>query len=62
MSDKPERSRQKKPKDRKQGLLLLNAVAEAMPHYPLDQSFASELPSELLTYFEDWKKDVQKLG
>lgn len=59
MSDKPGRSQQKKPKDRKQGLLLLHAVAEAMPHYPLDQAFASELPSELLSHFDEWRNSLE---
>lgn len=57
MSEKPERNPLKKPKDHKQGLALLDAVALAMPHYPLDDAFVSELPVELLSHFERWTKD-----
>lgn len=59
MSEKPERNRQKKPKDLKQGLLLLAAIEQAMPHYPLDEAFASQLPPELLPYFEEWQAGQQ---
>ena len=55
MSDKPERNRQKKPKDRTQGQMLLSAIARAMPHYPLDDAFASQLPPELVPYFDEWR-------
>ena len=60
MAAKPGRNPQKKPKDRKQGLLLLGAIAEAMPHYPLDEDFVRELPPELLTHFEEWKRSANK--
>jgi hypothetical protein len=59
MAAKPSRNPQKKPKDRKQGFVLLDAVAEAMPHYPLDEDFVSELPAELVPYFEEWKQRSQ---
>lgn len=36
MSEQAKRNPLKRPKDRKQGLALLDAVVEAMPHYPLD--------------------------
>lgn len=54
MSEKPSRNPLKKPKDRKQGLALLDAVSQAMPHYPLGKAFVSELPDELLPHFENW--------
>lgn len=57
MSEKSARNPLKKPKDRKQGLALLDAVAQAMPHYPLDARFVSELPEELLPHFERWTRD-----
>jgi len=50
MADKPQRNALKRPKDRRQGMLLLDAVAEAMPHYPLDESFEVQLPGELSGY------------
>lgn len=55
MADKLERNPLKKPKDRKQGTILLNAIAQSMPIYPLDDAFAADLPPELKPYFETWK-------
>jgi hypothetical protein len=55
LSEKPARNPLKRPKDRKQGLALLDAVAEAMPHYPLDKDFMAELPAELLPYWQLWQ-------
>jgi hypothetical protein len=58
MAEKPGRNPQKKPKDHKQGIALLNAVWQAMPHYPLDADFAGSLPDELKPHFARW--DAQK--
>lgn len=60
MAEKPERNPQKKPKDRKQGTALLNAVWRTMPHYALDAGFYEELPGELKPHFERW--DTQRPG
>jgi hypothetical protein len=60
MAEKPGRSPQKKPKDRKQGMALLNAVWQTMPHYALGGAFYDELPDELKSHFEQW--DAQKPG
>lgn len=54
MAEKPERNPQKKPKDRKQGIALLDAVRETMPHYPLDAAFVDELPDALKPHYEAW--------
>jgi hypothetical protein len=54
MADQPKRSPQKRPKDRLQGTALLETVAEAMPHYPLDAAFAEQLPAPLRTLFDRW--------
>ncbi len=54
LSEKPTRNPLKRPKDRKQGLALLDTVAEAMPHYPLDTRFVAELPEELLPMWREW--------
>lgn len=54
LSGKAKRNSQKRPKDRQQGLLLLNATAEVMPHYPLDKAFKAQLPGELAPRFADW--------
>lgn len=55
MSEKPERNPQKRPKDRKQGIALLDAVRQTMPHYPLDAAFFDALPDALKRHFEDWE-------
>ena len=55
LADQPKRNPLKRGKDRKQGLALLDAVADAMPHYPLDDAFVTELPEELMPLFEQWR-------
>ena len=55
MSDQEKRNPLKRPKDKKQGIRLLDAIATYMPHYPLDSGFAAELPTELLPYLENWR-------
>jgi hypothetical protein len=47
--------RVKRLKDRRQGLALLDSVAEAMPHYSLDDCFAAAVPMELRPMWEDWR-------
>lgn len=46
----------KRRKDTVQGAALLDAVAEAMPHYSLGHEFVESLPEELKSYWEDWTK------
>ena len=58
MAAQAKRNPLKRPKDRKQGLALLDAVAEAMPHYPLDAEFVAELPVELLPFWDEWRGQV----
>jgi hypothetical protein len=60
MAEKPERNPQKKPKDRKQGMALLNAVWQTMPHYSLDTAFHKGLPDELKPHYERW--ELQRPG
>lgn len=55
MAAQAKRNPLKRPKDRKQGLALLDAVAAAMPHYPLDDAFAAEVPDELAPHFAEWQ-------
>jgi hypothetical protein len=55
MAAQRKRNPLKRPKDQLQGMALLDAVAEAMPHYPLDTVFESEIPNELAPYFEAWR-------
>ena len=58
MSDQEKRNPVKRPKDRKQGLALLNAVWEAMPQFPMDTDFRNALPEELLGYYDLWRGSV----
>ena len=46
----------KRRKDTVQGAALLDAVAEAMPHYSLGHEFLESLPDELVPYWEEWAK------
>jgi hypothetical protein len=54
MADQGKRNPLKRPKDFKQGIALLNAVATSMPHYPLAAAFEQQLPDELLAHFAAW--------
>lgn len=54
MAKKDGRNPLKQPKDEKQGMLLLDAVAEAMPHYKMGKEFASALPEELRPHYDRW--------
>lgn len=45
-------------KDRKQGLALLDAVRQAMPQYPLDETFEKGLPGDLAPRFHDWADQI----
>ncbi len=55
MSEQPKRNSLKRPKDLKQGMALLDAVAEAMPQYPLDGAFEALIPEELRAPFARWR-------
>lgn len=54
MASQTKRNPLKRPKDRMQGMALLDAVAEAMPHYPLDARFIASLPPALRPHYEAW--------
>jgi len=58
MADKPERDPQKKSKDHKQGIAVLDAVWLTMRHYPIENAFYEVLPDPLKAHFELW--DAQK--
>lgn len=58
MSGKETRDPLKRPKDRKQGLALLNAVRDCMPRYPLDNAFLSEIPPELEPWYQLWATEA----
>ena len=55
LAEKPGRNPLKSPKDRKQGELLLAAIVERMPHYPLDDEFRAELPEPLRKHLDEWQ-------
>lgn len=58
LSKKPKRNELKRPKDRRQGNQLLNAVRDHMSiTYPLDTDFVLDLPEELLPHFNQWAHD-----
>ncbi len=40
----------KRVKDERQGKAALEAIAQSMPHYPMDQAFVASLPDELKKY------------
>ena len=54
MSDQSKRNPLKRTKDRKQGLALLDAVADGMPHYRIDEEFVASLPEDLLPFWAMW--------
>jgi hypothetical protein len=54
LAEKPSRNPLKRDKDRKQGLALLDAVREAMPHYPLDAAFEAGIPADLEQVWREW--------
>jgi hypothetical protein len=56
LAEKPTRNTLKKPKDAKQGALLLSAIQARMPQYPLHDGFRQELPPELVGYFDAWRE------
>ncbi|WP_022694426.1 GSU2403 family nucleotidyltransferase fold protein [Ponticaulis koreensis] len=56
MSRQSKRNPNKRNKDRIQGNILLNAVRDAMSHYPLNEAFEASLPSELMMDFENWRR------
>ncbi|MEP7350506.1 MAG: GSU2403 family nucleotidyltransferase fold protein [Sphingorhabdus sp.] len=56
MADQAKRNPLKRPKDLKQGMALLDAVAAAMPQYPLDAAFEQTLPPELVPHYAAWTK------
>lgn len=54
LSAQAKRNPLKRRKDREQGLGVLDAVAKAMPHYPLDGGFEERIPIELRPHWQEW--------
>ena len=56
MSAQDKRNPLKRPKDARQGTVLLDVVADAMPQFPLDAGFEASLPAGLETHYGAWKE------
>ncbi len=57
LSKQDKRNALKRPKDERQGNLVLDAVVESMPLYRLDAEFEASLPAELAPLFREWKSN-----
>lgn len=60
LSQEPQRQSAKKPKDQAQGLLLLRAVIESMPNYPINEGFVAGTPPELMGFLRmgvEWVRE-----
>ena len=55
LSAQEKRDPLKRRKDERQGMAVLDAVADAMPHYALDAAFEGKLPVELVPHFARWR-------
>lgn len=55
LAEQAKRNPLKRGKDARQGTAILNAVADAMPHYPLDADFEAEVPPQLAPHYARWK-------
>lgn len=56
LSQQDKRNPLKRDKDLAQGIAVLNAVREAMPHYSLGQEFEASIPGELTPFWLAWKE------
>jgi hypothetical protein len=56
LAEKPSRNPAKRGKDKAQGLGVLDAVAAAMPHYPLGAAFEAAIPAELRPHWREWRE------
>lgn len=59
LSAQEKRDPLKRRKDFRQGTAILNAVALAMPRYPLDLAFEQSLPSELEPIYARWRATME---
>jgi hypothetical protein len=55
LSAQDKRNPLKRGKDERQGMAVLDAVADAMSHYPLNSAFEAELPPELEPHYARWQ-------
>jgi hypothetical protein len=58
LSKRPNRIREgKAPKDAAQGRMLLQAIRESMPHYPIDEALIESLPGALRQVFDAFQAE-----
>ncbi len=62
LSKQAKRRSDKRPKDARQGALLLQAVIDRMPAWPVDHAFEAEIPSELQPIYREWKQNPLSFG
>lgn len=60
LAEQAKRDPLKRRKDREQGLAVLDAVAEAMPHYPLGEEFSRAIPAELGDSWARWRAHAER--
>lgn len=60
LADQAKRDPFKRRKDREQGLAVLDAVAQAMPHYPLGEEFSGAIPAELADSWARWREHAER--
>jgi len=61
LSKRPKRIREgKAPKDAAQGKMLLKAILEFMPHYPINDEFIQSLPNALRQIFDAFQVEAAK--
>lgn len=61
LSKRPKRIREgKAPKDAAQGKMLLTAIQEFMPHYPMDDEFIQSLPDALRPFWDAFQAEAAK--
>ena len=58
LSRQPKRRGDKRPKDARQGALLLTAVEERMPRFPLDDEFEAQIPEALQAIYSEWRRNT----
>jgi hypothetical protein len=58
MSEQEKRNPLKRGKDQRQGIALLDAIHAAMPQFKIDANFEAEIPDELKSHYDRWKRMV----
>lgn len=62
MARQPKRNPLKRGKDEQQGMALMDAIADTMPHYPLDGDFEAMVPDELVGVYAAWRARPRVAG